>query len=65
VKTRAIHLGPLETPTSLANTLNALEGSQQRDEYHDSTFVVERVIDFQVITWAGTLHVVALVEVRG
>ncbi len=64
MKTMAIHLGPLENPTSLANTLNGLAGSQQHDEFRGETFVVERVLTFQVIPWGGALHVVALVEVR-
>jgi hypothetical protein len=64
VKTKAVHLGPLESPAALANTLNGLAGSQQHDEFRGETFVVGRILQFEVITWQGSLHVVALVEVQ-
>ena len=64
MKTKAVHLGPLESPAALANTLNGLPGSHQYDEFRGETFVVGRVLQFEVIAWQGTLHVVALVEVQ-
>ncbi|HEU5438892.1 MAG TPA: hypothetical protein VFU88_06360 [Ktedonobacterales bacterium] len=64
MKTKAVHLGPIENPASLANTLNGLPGSHHHDEFRGETFTVERVLQFEVITWQGTLHVVALVEAR-
>jgi hypothetical protein len=64
MKTKAVHLGPIENPASLANTLNGLPGSHHHDEFRGETFIVERVLQFEVIDWQGTLHVVALVEAR-